>query len=187
MSIVGIDPSLTACGIAVLDLELWGETTIERLRSVGTAGRKGDGWTRRSDRIVAQTRRVVANIPAGAQLVVIESMPQSMARPLPSFGDRWALWFGIYSTLRARGVPIAVVMPSTRAQWATGKGDAEKSEVVAAVREQWPASRVADDNEADALTLAAMGAHHLGWPLPFETKERHMAGLDKIEWPEVSA
>lgn len=61
---------------------------------------------------------------------------------------------------------------------------ARKARVLAAVREMWPDETIRNDDEADALALATIGAHHLGWPLPFETKERHTTGLQAVEWPE---
>ncbi|GAC71064.1 hypothetical protein [Gordonia soli] len=197
MSVVGIDPSLTACGIAVLHpckvRTIDGtrmETEVRTLTAVGRKGTAGEGYTERARRIVAQQRRILrgtarqgwTGIPDDAELVVIEG---------PSYGsqhgaqmDRHALWMGVYSSLQSRGVRIAVCAPQTRAKWATGRGNARKGEVLAAAREQWPDERIPDDNCADALVLAAMGAHRLGWPLPFETKDRHTTGLDAIEWPE---
>lgn len=183
MSVIGIDPSLASTGVAIIDSQVEDVEVV----TLGRKGRESDGWVERSDRIVAQVRRIAANVPRSCvDLVVIEAMPPGM-KPQPWLGDRWALWFGLYSTLRGRGYPIAVVNPSSRAVWATGRGRAKKPEVLAAVREQWPAVRIHDDNQADALTLAAMGAHHLGWPLPFEIKDRHSTGLQAIEWPEVAA
>lgn len=188
MSIVGIDPSLRAAGIAVLALSPATTTKLIAVAAVGRDGVKGDGYPQRSRRIVAQTRRILAQIPADADLAVIEG---------PSYGsqhgaqmDRYALWMGVYSTLQARGVPIAVVAPRTREKWASGSvprgidRKARKARVLAAVREMWPGERIRSDDEGDALILASIGAHHLGWPLPFETKERHTTGLQAIEWPD---
>ncbi|WP_439030244.1 crossover junction endodeoxyribonuclease RuvC [Gordonia terrae] len=191
MSVVGIDPSLRAAGIAILGLSGTGTAEIRSLVSVGRTATKGDGWRQRSNRIVAQTRRIVSWVPADAELVLIEAMPQGMTRPLPSFGDRWGLWWGVYSTLSAQ-YPVAVVNPSTRAVWPDGKYPAglsarqKKAHLLGVVRAQWPADahRIHDDNEADGLTLAEMGAHWLGWPLPFETTDRHDRGLGAVEWPE---
>ncbi|MCF8605138.1 hypothetical protein L5I01_17425 [Gordonia sp. HY442] len=177
-AVVGIDPSLTSCGIAVLAAD--GHT---RTWSVGHAGRDGANWAQRSDRIVAQTRLVLRQIPADAALVVVEDMP-TMRHVLPSFIDRCALWFGLYSALRSRGTPIAVVNPKTRAKWATGNGNSGKRDVLAAVRADWPDLQIPNDDCADALTLAAMGALHLGRDLPFEIRRRHHAGIENIAWPE---
>lgn len=188
-TIVGIDPSLTSCGIAVLgDESIYAPVVIRSLLSVGHPGKNTDGWDDRSDRIVSQTRRVIEYIPRDADLVVIEDLP-SHVKLLPSFRDRCVLWGGIYSALRARRTPIAVCNPATREKWATGKvvrdlGTKErKARVLAAVREQWPDRRIANDDIADALILAAMGALKLGWTLPFEIKPRHHGGLAAIAWP----
>lgn len=193
MSVVGLDPSLTACGIAVLNrrpntVDAYitsgnlDAAVIADLRAVGHRGRDAASWDERSDRVVAQARHIVKCVPADAELVVIEG---------PSYGsahghafDRAGLWMGVYSALRARRIPIAVCAPGTRAKWATGSGRASKGDVVRAVRDQWVDSRIRSDNEADALTLAGMGALHLGWPLPFEIKDRHHAGLEVIAWPK---
>lgn len=188
MSVVGIDPSLRASGIAVLALNPVGMTKVIALAAVGRDGIRGEGYPQRAKRIVAQTRRVVANIPNDTELVVMEG---------PSYGsqhgaqmDRHALWMGVYSSLQGRGVAIAVVAPGTREKWATGsvpRGISRKdrkARVLAAVRAMFPDERIRNDDEGDGLILAAMGAHHLGWPLPFETRPRHTTGLDKIEWPE---
>lgn len=182
MSVVGIDPSLRAAGVAILTGSDQRTAAIGGLCSLGREGRAKDGYSERSARIVAQTRRVVRAVPADAELVVIEAMPPHM-KPQPYLGDRWAVWFGIHSSLAPR-VPVAVVNPSTRAMWATGKGNANKAAVVAAMRDLWPDAHIADDNEADALVLACVGAHRLGWSLPFEIKERHTSILADVAWPE---
>ena len=183
-TIVGIDPSLTSCGIAVLgDESIYAPVDIRSLLSVGHPGKNTDGWDDRSDRIVSQTRLVLEYTPRDADLVVIEDLP-SHVKLLPSFRDRCVLWGGIYSALRARKTPIAVCNPKTRAKWASGNGNADKKLVLACVREQWPNTRIHNDDCADALTLASMGALKLGWTLPFEIKDRHHNGLDAVAWPK---
>ncbi|KXT55940.1 hypothetical protein Y710_16480 [Gordonia sp. QH-12] len=177
-AVVGLDPSLVSAGIAIL-----GADGSARTWSVGHTGTDGASWADRSDRIVAQTRLVLRQIPVDAALVVIEDMPSHM-RPQPGLGDRWALWWGLYSAIRARQTPIAVVNPKTRAKWATGNGNSDKRAVLAAVRADWSQVRIPNDDCADALTMAAMGALHLGRELPFEVRRRHHAGIENITWPE---
>jgi len=184
-AVVGLDPSLTACGIAVLT-DHTGVPYVEFLRTVGHRGHDAASWDERSDRVVSQARHV-ANIVLGANpdLVIIEG--PSYGSQFGSQFDRAALWMGLYSTLRAKGIPVGVCSPRTRAKWASGKGNADKATVLAAVREQWPADRIRNDNEADALTMAALGALKLGWQLPFEIKERHHVGLDAVAWTKEIA
>ncbi|WP_207842591.1 hypothetical protein [Williamsia soli] len=194
-TIVGIDPSLTSCGIAVVRSETRFHipsdgyvpmTYIAGLLSVGHPGKDSASWDDRSDRIVSQTRHVLTKIPRAAELVVMEDLP-SHVKLLPSFRDRCVLWGGLYSALRARNTPIAVCNPKTRAKWATGSGSADKKLVLACVREQWPNNRIHNDDCADALTMASMGALKLGWTLPFEIKDRHHLGLDVVAWPKEIA
>ena len=193
MKICGIDPSLTSAGIAVLtDESIYAPVDVLALHAVGRPGKESDGWDERSDRIVAQTWRVLESIPRDVDLVVIEDLP-SHVKLLPSFRDRCVLWGGIYSQLRARKTPVAVCNPAPREKWATGKvvrdlnTKQRKARVLEAVREQWPDRRIYNDDVADALTLAAIGALKLGWQLPFKIKPRHHEGLKVVAWPKEIA
>jgi len=72
--------------------------------------------------------------------------------------------------------PVMVVPPKTRATDATGRGSADKPEVLAAVRANYPRFTIADDNQADAVVLAAIGARSLGHPID-ELPASHLAAL----------
>lgn len=192
-TVVGIDPSLTSAGIAVLR-----DGRPVLLTSVGHASPNGQDYSHRSDRIVSQCRAVInaiAGLPSktpdwvtgsglAIDLAVIEG--PAYGQHLPSNHDRAGLWWGLYSALRAKRVPTAVVAPKTRAKWATGRGDAKKPAVLAAVRATWPtwAHHIRNDDIADALTLAAMGALHHGDPLPFPPRNYQHNGLESVTWPE---
>lgn len=182
--VAGIDPSLTNTGIAIL---YDGHPVL--LRSIGHGTPNGKTYGHRSDRIVAQCRAVIAHVlpcnssAADIDLAVMEG--PAYGANLPSAHDRAGLFWGLYSTLRARKIPIAVVAPKTRALWATGKGNADKRTVLATVRDWWPATRIANHDQADALVLAAIGAFHAGDPMPFAVKERHSANLAAVQWPEL--
>lgn len=189
MSIGGLDPSLTSTGIAVLGANPHQEAHLRILRSVGHRSVDSKSWTDRSRRIVAQTRHVIHALPRDLELVVIEEMPAHMQMQ-HSLIDRWVLWFGLVSQLDAMGVPVAVVNPATREKWATGKfargvdGKERKKRVTTAVREQWPDHRIRNHDEADALTLASMGALWSGWTLPFDVQTWQHNGLQSVTWPE---
>lgn len=188
-TIVGIDPSLTSCGIAVLR-DGFEVTLIESLLSVGHSGDDSASYAERSDRIVSQARLVLSKIPRAAELVVIEG--PAYGQSLPSTFDRSGLWWGLYSALLARGARIAVCPPTTRSMYATGQGRAKKAQVLDAVREMWPEARPKlarqkDNDRADALVLASMGAQQLGWMLPYETKPRHAERLAAVAWPKEIA
>lgn len=193
MIIAGIDPSLTNTGIAVLC-----DGAPARLHSLGHGTPNGKTYGHRSDRIVSQCRAVISWLDDNLQgplgilplskrldLAVIEG--PAYGANMPSNHDRAGLFWGLYSTLRARKIPIAVIPPATRAKWATGKGNADKTTVLATVRAWWPTTHIANHDQADAAVLAAIGAFHHGDPMPFEVKERHTANLAAVQWPEELA
>lgn len=178
MIILGIDPSLTSTGIAILDA---GQPIY--MHSYGFDGHKTDSTIIRNRRIRALApyiRDVLKPYPI--DFAVIEG---------PSYGSRYGnpherggLYHAIVGNLDVRRIPVAVCAPTVRAMWATGKGNAEKPEVFAEVKTWWPV-RVANHDVGDALVLAAIGALHCGDALPFEPKGRHRNALQKVEWPEV--
>jgi len=182
--VVGIDPSLTNTGIAAL---LNGAPIA--VNRIGHGTRNGNSYAHRSDRIVSQCRAVIDTLtcdfgihgPKTIDLAVMEG--PAYGANLPSAHDRAGLFWGLYSALRAKHVPTVIIPPATAKKWATGHGDATKKVVLCAARQWWPGLRIADDNVADALVLAAIGAFHLGHPMPFQVKDRHTTGLEAIDWP----
>lgn len=180
MIVVGIDPSLTNCGIAILHN---GQPAY--LDTIGHPGHDGANYDNRSDRIVSQCRAIITATTRAVgdriDLAVIEG--PAYGANLPSNHDRAGLWWGLYSALRARKIPTAVVAPGTRAKWATGHGRASKTDVLTAVRTWWPNQAIRNHDIADAAVLAALGAFHLGEPMPFPVKDRHTLALEAIAWP----
>lgn len=179
--VAGIDPSLTATGVAVLRPPAGAETPNRpTLHTLGETGRKGAPTTERAARIDRQVRRVLAAVPASTSLVVVELLDTFM----PGRGaltDRIGLWWALVRAIGRAGVPLAVVHTGTLKSWATGDGKADKTAMVAAMRELWPTATVRNDNEADALALATLGAQRLGWHEP--ELPHHYIGNAGIEWP----
>lgn len=193
MIVVGIDPSLTSTGIAILQ-----DGNPIATKTIGHKTRDGSSYAHRSDRIVSQARAVIdtiqsdiggrnstTNVAWRIDLAIIEGPAYAHANAYTHDGA--GLWWGLYSKLRALRIPTAVVAPQTRAKWATGAGNADKKLVLANVRQWWPDMHIPNHDIADALVLAAIGAHHHGDPLPFEIKGRHTLGLEAVAWPEVNA
>jgi len=179
--VIGIDLSLTSTGVADIDDE------GIRLHRIQSKGSKDATLLQRLDR--AQT--IVDSIGSviGARglrepgLFVVEG---------PSYGsitgsqhDRSGLWWLLVSFLlggfegRWR---VAEVPPTTRARYATGRGNAAKDEVLAAVVRRYPEVEVTGNDTADSLVLAAMGARHLGTPID-QPPQTHLAAMDAVRWP----
>jgi Holliday junction resolvasome RuvABC endonuclease subunit len=68
---------------------------------------------------------------------------------------------GILATVQkrceAQCIPYASIPVGTIKKAATGKGNANKTAMIAAAREKWSSVEIEDDNHADALWIAHVG------------------------------
>lgn len=190
MIAVGIDPSLTSSGVAVLV-----DGKPQHYGRFGREGHNGASWASRSNRI-RQSRSMVyqAAIAAGRpDVVVIEEHPYAIGNQGNEF-DRAGLWHLIYEAFAAREIPVVVIGNSKAKAWITGIGQADKLRVIETI-DEWYEGQLAEplstwkknqhpDDVADALGYATMGAFRLGDPIPFEPKERHRTALLTLGWPK---
>lgn len=175
--VVGVDPSLTATGIAGAGHALcWAITHPSKGHNADTLAER--------DKRLARITDTVAEHASGARLVVIEGPALSRGAGSSTW-DRAGLWWRIVHRLHAAEIPVAVCPPSTRCKWATGRGNADKAAVAVAVARMWPAATLDDDNQADALALATMG---MQWAeSTFYRLERHSVALRAVKWPIFGA
>ncbi|MFG2225351.1 hypothetical protein [Streptomyces sp. NPDC048644] len=166
--VAGLDISLTGTGIATT-----GGTT-----RVPTKGRRKDSIADRHARMRHITDTVLTEV-GDVDLACVEGPSHHSVGG--SSWDRGGLWWLIVSSLCARDIPVAVVPPTSRAKYATGKGNSRKAVVLDAAQHRYGAVLDTDD-EADALILRAMGLHHLGQPLA-EVPDGHRAALAGCQWP----
>lgn len=162
--ILGVDPSLTALGLALPD----GTTTTLRTKLTGC------------DRLV-WLRDVVMGITKVHRVNIVAIEGYSMGSPgrgthAHAIGELGGV---LRVALHEHGVPVVEVPPATLKCFATGRGNAPKNEVlVAAVNRLGYDGH--DDNAADALWLRALLLDALGHPvvtLP-QTHRRALAKLD---------
>ena len=171
MRVIGLDPSLTATGIADADGALFTITS------------KPDGGT------VADRARRLATIWAhlrplrleAAHLVVIEG-PAFSRQGQAGVHLRAGLWWHIVTRLHAVGVPVAEVPPTTLKKYATGKGSADKASMRMELYKR-AGLDVPSDDEVDAWWLRQMGLAHLGDPDAVPLPQTHLSALDKVVWP----
>ena len=179
MNVVGIDLSLTGTGLAFINNDI-------TVRTISSKGRATATITERYERVSAHANRIVANIldglPNGPRLAVLEQPAQSKGA-LPGQLDSHGLWWLVMYWLRNE-MPVAHVSPSTRPVYATGKGNAGKDAVLAAVVRRYPNVPVANNNEADALILAAMGARWAGTPIDNPLPQTHLRAMTAPQWPD---
>lgn len=181
--IIGIDPSLTGTGIARVDTD---DRLVADVQTITSTGRKDATWPQRATRIDNLAQEIASLCQdelheISADLVVLEAPSLGQQRQGGTL-DRHGLWWGILARLTYWGIPYACVAPAARAKYATGKGNASKDQVLLEVARRFPHVPVTDNNQADALVLAAMGADHLGTPL-VELPKAHREALDKVAWP----
>lgn len=177
-TIVGLDLSLTSTGIAVIDTTT-GTRLVERITSKGKADASlHDRYLR-----LLRLSSIIADIVHGkhADLVVIEQ--PAFSRQTGHQHDRSGLWWLVFHAIGSH--PIAEVAPTARAKYGTGKGNAGKDAVLAAVVRRYADVEVEGNDDADALILAAMGARWLGKPIEDSLPIAHLAAMDSVKWPAV--
>lgn len=199
-AVLGIDPSLTRTGIAIIGRDNpTGTAAIRHLTDIGWAGHDTATYDDRLDRIEALIGAILATINhtithRGAQLhgIAIEG-PIYHAKLLPSYFDRAILFGALTSQLRRihGRTPWAVINPATREKFITGVGTrGDKPRVLTEMRNAWTPDnpkRIENHDQADALGLATAYAIHLGWPMPFPLQRRHVENVALITWPTPAA
>lgn len=174
MRIVGIDPSLTATGVAILEDGEWIALNVLSNKLRGHE---------RMDYILTNMADLFVSLRKG-DVVVMEG---------PSFnsqGQRSHELAGLWWLLRQEmwyypDITVVIVPPTTRAKYATGKGNAGKDLVYEAVSRDFPDAEIKDHNVADAMIFAAMGARKLGTPIDErEDGSPEMDAFNKVEWPD---
>ena len=174
---VGLDLSLTSTGIAVGNAT-WAITAknltgVERLISI-------------RDQIIEMLQALSDDLsPHNAIAVIVEGYSfgsrNSHAHALGELG-------GVVRVALAEGKWDYVEVPPTcRAKFATGRGNAGKSEVVSAISARtglvWSGAGAEDRCDAwilQEMALAKLGAARHEWP------QTHLAALEKIDWNVIS-
>jgi len=171
-TVVGLDLSLTGTGIASI-----GDTTnVATLKSKGSEAASLD---ERQVRLHNLTLDIITRAVFG-DIVVIEQ--PAYGQTGGSHHDRSGLWWLVIDALVPEVERIVEVTPQTVKKYATGKGNASKDEVLAAVVRRYPNVPVANNNEADALVLAAIGARLAGRPIDLNLPVSHVEATTKVRW-----
>ncbi len=173
MIAVGVDPSLTCTGVAVIDD---GDIRTQRIVSPNS----GATLLARRTRIRRAIDGILKVIPARVDVTEVPHSRQQFGAQ----NERIALYWFLVDQLLARG-PVVEVAPSQRAKLASGSGRATKDDVVTALRAAFPAARIPDDNVADALGLAWAGARWAGIKTPDYLPGQEEA-FARLAWPSRS-
>lgn len=178
MAVLGVDPSLTKTGLALIDHNRLGILTCRVATGPSAPTVRG-----KLERLRYIRREVLAFAPEEC-LTVIEAPILAHGNASGALFDRAGLYWLLIDELSLRG-PVVAVAPPTRAVYACGKGNGTKAEVYAAMSARPPHLSIADHNVADALALAAMGARHLGRPIDGPLPPDVLRAMDIPIWPEA--
>ncbi len=162
-TVIGADLSYTATGIA------WADQCVDLFTT--------DPNTNDIQRCQRIALDVLTLTPPGADLVCIEA---GVYRSTYAF--RAGLLHGLVRDRLATERPrtrVVLVPPGTLKMFATGKGNADKTQMVVAARDRLGYDGT-DDNCADALWLRELGMHVLGADTVTSLPQTHLRALDKI-------
>jgi len=149
----GLDQSLTSFGAARVSSA--GQVELHRWQPAKRLGIRHE----RLEWLLGSVR----DAASAWDLAVIEGL--AFGAQGGSLLDLAGLFTAVTHELWKMGVPYAVVTPFQRAKYITGNAKAGKDECLIAVLKRLPEAGVSGNDQADAYTLAAMGADHLGFPL----------------------
>lgn len=175
--IVGLDPSLTSTGFAVItrtEEVRTPHTVVLRRISLATVVVKGDHSPELTGAL-ADAHRVqdiveqVCTSAHDAIAVGIEELPPMRGAKSGKYAERAHLYFSLLAALHARGHDVVTFKPSSLKKRFTGDGRADKQKVLDAVRHRWSQSGWVDTpatgrfDRADAAALATVVASDHGW------------------------
>lgn len=168
MNTMGLDISLTSTGYSIN-----GNTGLIKVKSKG------------AERL-HQISTAVADlcIENNVEVVALEGYSfasrNSQAHSIGELGGciRMKLW--------ESSIPYIEIPPTSRAKFATGRGNAGKSEVVSSISSKtgMTFSGSGADDECDAWILEQMCITYLG-KSQYEWTKEQLSALDKIDWLEI--
>ena len=151
---VGLDPSLTAFGVAVVS----GDGVYEDTWLIRSAKR---GVDRLLD-ISYQLTDTFADVQQSGDRIVDVAMEDTVRSSFSAsaLGELAGVTkTTCHTVLRGRAQYPLRVPPTTLKKFATGRGNAKKAEILLSVYKKW-GREILDDNEADAYVLARIASGH---------------------------
>lgn len=183
---IGLDLSLTGAGVGFVghndDAPL---DPVFKTYRFGRPGKRDEPLEMRLARIetiVDSIADAISGHMEWPRIAVIEAPATSAAGG--SGHDRSALWWFTYKMLRQQGIPVVQVTTQKLKIYATGKGNKlDKEEVLIAMLRRHPEALIRNNDEADGLTLACMGARLLGQPVDGKLAQIYLRALDGVALP----
>lgn len=173
--VVGLDLSLTATGVATIYQDGLGDADTVASKTMGGL------LYGRTVRLNSLEVKIHQAVPMNA-IVAIETPAHNQTSG--HHHDRSGLWWLVVSGLIGSGHTVYEVATTQVKKYATGKGNASKMEVMAAAIKRYPQFDIANDNEADAVILAAFLRRALGHPIEESLPKVNIDALAKFKIEE---
>lgn len=176
----GLDLSLTATGIAIIG--------VGRPKAIEYKPK-----TRGYQRLADITETVLREVK-GCDVIAVEGL--AFGAKGSAVFQTGGLWYVVGLELWRAGLTVVTIPPANAKKYATGKGNSDKDQVLAAVIRRFDTD-LTGNNAADALVLAAMTADYYGHPVAVMPQAQRDSlrqvqvkgprkGLPVIDWPELS-
>ncbi|QXN73978.1 RuvC-like resolvase [Microbacterium phage Blab] len=185
--VIGVDPSLTAAGVATAmtpECAAWGGDDQFSVATFGRAGKNDEPLNTRLERIellADEIRDQAVNLMQWPSLMLIETPAYSQSTGKTH--DRSGLWWEVVRIFRRElEIPVIEVSVQKVKTYATGKGNTAKQAVLLEVARRHPHVAISNDNEADAFTLAAIGMRLIGAPID-DVPKTHLRAMEGLEFP----
>ena len=190
--VVGVDLSLTATGMAWPD----GWTMTHGKAGLSTIADPATRVHALKDLVTELTLRIVGRTYMGSGLPALVIM-EGLIKRGGSAGistEKAYVWWRLVEALNDAGLPVMEASVSTGKLYLTGHGDANKREMVDAVRKHFPEWEIRktgakgqplktdDENKADAVAFMALGCELLGRPL-VDLPAVNRTALEKLTLP----
>lgn len=176
MIVVGVDPSISSTGVALLG----DRQDFYRVRTK-PAGEDVAARLGRMRESVLGVLRCVSGFEVVLAVVEAPAFGKSNGMTHMLAGHWWLMAHALEKL-----APVATVAPGTLKKFATGSGRAEKDAVLLAASKVF-GDEVPNNDVADAAVLAAMGAVHMG--LSYGRGHRFAssgeASVRTVHWPSV--
>lgn len=175
LNISAIDPSMTSTGLANVQLDRMDvEWSTALVKSVAC----GDQYAALKQRFARMADKVLWQFDQWGTptLIVMEGPSMQSKGRQHTMAGQWWKFYDVLSDI----APVLIVPPTNRIIYATGNGTSGKDVVMLATSRRYPDAPIMNNDQGDAVVLAAMGARVMNRPIDTLPKT-HLRALDKID------
>lgn len=175
---IGFDLSLTSAGVGVV-----GPGQIDTY-SFGRKGKISESLEVRLDRLETLADQCVNVIANYMEWPLVATIEDAFNSAQGSAHDRAGLFWFVVKRLHDRRIPTVLVHNAKVKIYATGRGSGlSKDEVLLATVRRHPNAPIENNDQADAVNLALMGARLIGQPVDETPPKTHLRAMEGLSHP----